>query len=38
MTVRLARLAPGIYTVRWKAVSADDQYVAQGTFSFTVAR
>ncbi|OFX31548.1 MAG: hypothetical protein A2Z07_12170 [Armatimonadetes bacterium RBG_16_67_12] len=28
---------PGVYTVKWKAVSADDRYAAQGTFRFTVA-
>lgn len=38
MIVRLKAMGPGVYTVRWKAVSADDRYVAQGRFPFTVAR
>ncbi len=29
-------LRPGLYTVAWRTVSADDQEVATGTFSFTV--
>lgn len=37
MIARLRPLAPGVYTVRWKAVSADDRFLAQGTFRFTVA-
>ncbi len=37
MLARLRPIGSGAYTVRWKAVSADDQYVAQGTFRFTVA-
>lgn len=37
MLARLRPIGPGAYTARWKAVSADDQYVAQGTFRFTVA-
>jgi methionine-rich copper-binding protein CopC len=37
MIARVRAIGPGIYTVRWKAVSADDQNVAQGTFRFTVA-
>ena len=37
MIARLRTIGPGIYTVRWKAVSADDQNVAQGTFRFTIA-
>lgn len=37
MIARLRPLVPGVYTVRWKAVSADDGFVAQGTFRFTVA-
>jgi methionine-rich copper-binding protein CopC len=38
MRARLRRIGPGVYTVRWTAVSADDQYVARGSFRFTVAR
>lgn len=37
MLAKLRPAGPGVYTVRWKAVSADDRYVAQGTFRFTVA-
>ncbi len=37
MTVKLKPLGPGSYTVKWKAVSADDAFVAQGSFRFTVA-
>lgn len=29
---------PGTYRVMWKAVSLDDQFVARGSFRFTVAR
>ena len=28
---------PGVYTVKWEAVSADDRFAAVGTFRFTVA-
>ncbi len=28
---------PGVYTVKWKAVSADDRFAATGSFRFTVA-
>lgn len=37
MLAKLRPIGPGVYTVKWKAVSADDRYVAQGTFRFTVA-
>lgn len=37
MQARLKPVGPGKYTVKWKAVSADDSDVAQGTFQFTVA-
>lgn len=37
MLTRLRSIGPGVYTVTWKAVSADDRYVAKGTFRFTVA-
>jgi methionine-rich copper-binding protein CopC len=37
MLVQLRPLTPGTYTVRWTAVSADDQYVARGTYRFTIA-
>lgn len=36
MMVRLRAVNVGIYTVRWRAVSADDGFVAQGRFVFTV--
>jgi methionine-rich copper-binding protein CopC len=36
LQTRLKPLRPGKYTVKWKAVSADDADVAQGTFQFTV--
>lgn len=36
MVVRLKPLQPGRYMVKWKAVAADDLFVAQGTFQFTV--
>lgn len=36
LVVRVGRLGPGAYTVRWTAVSADDGYVARGRFRFTV--
>ena len=38
MVVTLRAIGPGTYTVRWKVTSADDQYVASGSFRFTVAR
>ncbi len=28
---------PGVYTVKWKAVAADDRFAAMGSFRFTVA-
>ncbi len=37
MIVRLKRLAPGTYTVKWKAFTADDNKTTEGTFRFTVA-
>ncbi|MDR5684042.1 MAG: copper resistance protein CopC [Armatimonadota bacterium] len=36
MAARLRPVGAGRYTVRWKAVSADDGYVARGEFRFTV--
>ncbi|MDR7439737.1 MAG: copper resistance protein CopC [Armatimonadota bacterium] len=36
LVVRVRRLRPGTYTVRWTAVSADDGYVVRGRFRFTV--
>jgi methionine-rich copper-binding protein CopC len=36
MVAKLKATRPGIYTVRWKAVSADDKFVAQGSFRYTV--
>jgi methionine-rich copper-binding protein CopC len=37
MLARLRPIGPGVYTVVWQAVSADDKYVARGRFRFTVA-
>jgi len=37
MIARLKPIAPGTYTVRWKAVSSPDLDVAQGSYKFTVA-
>jgi methionine-rich copper-binding protein CopC len=34
MKVGLKPIAPGGYTVRWRAVSADDLFVSTGTFTF----
>lgn len=36
LIARLRPIAPGRYTVRWQATSADDGYVARGRFGFTV--
>ena len=36
MTVALPDLPPGDYTVRWTAVTPDDQGVTRGTITFTV--
>lgn len=38
MAARLKPVGRGRYTVRWRAVSADDGNVALGTFEFTVNR
>jgi methionine-rich copper-binding protein CopC len=35
--VQLPELPPGIYTARWQATSADDDFVSRGDFTFTVA-
>jgi methionine-rich copper-binding protein CopC len=37
MVVGLGAIGAGRYTVRWTAVSADDQFVAKGSYRFTVA-
>ncbi|HEV8340471.1 MAG TPA: copper resistance protein CopC [bacterium] len=37
MVTRLKPLSAGTYTVRWTAVSADDLFVAKGSFRFRVA-
>ena len=37
MLARLKPIGAGTYTVRWTATSADDGYVARGSFRFTVA-
>jgi len=36
LLARLRPLGPGRYTVRWQATSADDGYVARGSYVFTV--
>src|SRR2546428_9828233 len=36
MNARLRAVGVGTYTVRWRAVSADDGFVAQGSFVFAV--
>jgi methionine-rich copper-binding protein CopC len=36
MKIAPPHLAPGTYVVRWHAISADDNNVAQGSFRFTV--
>lgn len=38
LVARLRPIGPGRYTVRWRAVSADDGYLAAGTFWFVVSR
>lgn len=38
MLARLRTVGAGTYTVRWRAVSADDGFVAQGSFAFAVRR
>lgn len=38
LIARLTPLRPGVYVVKWKAVSTDDLYAAHGEFRFTVAR
>lgn len=38
MVVRLRPIGPGTYTVKWRAVSADDQNVAQGSYTFKLIR
>ncbi len=38
MYARIKRIGPGKYIVKWRAVSVDDGYVAQGAFQFTLAR
>ena len=38
MTVELPELAPGAYTVRWTAVTPDDDAVERGTVTFMVAQ
>ncbi len=36
LIVKLNAMGLGTYTVRWRAVSTDDGFVAQGSFRFTV--
>jgi methionine-rich copper-binding protein CopC len=38
MFARLRSIGAGTYTVRWRVVSADDGFVAQGSFGFAVKR
>ena len=38
MIARLNPLAPGTYTIKWKAVSDPDGAVSQGSFRFTFAK
>jgi len=38
MVARLRAAGAGTYTVRWRAVSADDGFISQGRFVFTVRR
>lgn len=38
MLARVRTLGNGVYTVRWRAVSADDGFIAEGRFTFTVRR
>ena len=37
MIVNVKLPGPGVYTVKWKAVSVDDRFSATGSFRFTVA-
>jgi copper resistance protein C len=37
MVVGLKPVGPGTYTVQWTAVSADDGFVARGSYRFTIA-
>ena len=36
MVTRLRPIRAGTYAVRWRAVAADDGFVSQGSFTFTV--
>ncbi len=36
MITRMKPIGTGKYTVKWRAVSTDDGFVAQGVFQFTV--
>jgi len=36
MIARVRLPGPGVYTVKWRAVSVDDRFAAQGSFRFTV--
>ncbi len=38
MIARMKPAGTGKYTVKWRAVSVDDGFVAQGAFQFTVTR
>ncbi len=36
MTLQLPALAPGVYTVKWVTVAADDGHRLEGNYKFTV--
>ena len=36
-TLTLPALSPGIYTVQWAAVAADDGHITKGSFVFSIA-
>jgi len=38
MIAKLKPIRAGKYTVKWRAVSADDKFVAQGAFQFMITR
>lgn len=38
MLARLQAVGAGTYTARWRAVSADDGFIAEGSFAFVVRR
>lgn len=38
LVVRMNPIGPGRYVVKWRAVSVDDGYVAEGALRFTILR